>query len=270
MVTVPTSRQMQARPGVRATTRRRRWIKARGGRRPLGATVTGLHQVCTVSAQTRAPLPRPPRVARMPALHPPVPGPVVRPFSYSEARPFVAGAHRGVDFAGLPGAVVRAACAGRVAWARGSVVVLRCGGFRVAVLPLAALSVRTGERIRPHERLGTLGRSPGHAGLHLGVRREGERFGYVDPESLLARRHGPPPPPVAGPGPRRTVRPTPAVPPVAPVRAAPAPGPAAVRILAPWPAWAGLAVFVLGAGGGTNVTLRRRRAAVVRSELARG
>ena len=51
----------------------------------------------------------------------------------------------------------------------------------------------------------------------------------------------------------------------APPRLAPpppaGPAPAAVRVLAPWPAWLGLAVLLAGAvGGGVRVGLRRRRA----------
>src|SRR3954471_23028247 len=121
-------------------------------------------------------------------LLPPLPGPVVRSFSYSPARPFVAGAHRGVDMRGAAGAVVRAACSGRVAWASGTVVTLRCGAWRVSLLPLATISVRAGSRVRAGARVGTLGHAPGHTGLHLGVRRAGDPFGYVDPEPMLARR----------------------------------------------------------------------------------
>src|SRR5947207_9106452 len=42
----------------------------------------------------------------------PVPGAVTRPFSYARDAPFVAGRHRGVDFAARRGSVVRAACGG--------------------------------------------------------------------------------------------------------------------------------------------------------------
>src|SRR3954447_24428364 len=128
-------------------------------------------------------------------LLPPLPGPVVRAFTYSPARPFAAGAHRGLNFSGAAGAVVRAACTGRVAWARAPVVTLRCGPWRVTLLPLATLSVRPGTWVHAGTRVGTLGRVPGHPGLHLGVRRAGDPFGYVDPEPMLTRRPrlGPPP-----------------------------------------------------------------------------
>src|SRR3954469_156985 len=101
-------------------------------------------------------------------LLPPLPGPIVRAFAYSPARPFAAGAHRGVDFSGAAGAVVRAACTGRVAWASGVVVTLRCGPWRVSLFPLASIAVRAGAPIRAGTRVGTLGSAPGHRGLHLG------------------------------------------------------------------------------------------------------
>src|SRR4051812_29488373 len=181
-------------------------------------------------------------------LLPPLPGPIVRDFAYSPARPFLAGAHRGVDFSGAAGAVVRAACAGRVAWAAGSVVSLRCGPWRVSLLPLATIAVRPGARIRAGTRVGTLGHAPGHPGLHLGVRRAGDPFGYVDPAPMLKRRPRVGPPPLA-------------VPPALPRARVPAPrlrpraGP--VRVLAPWPAWLGLSLLLAGAG--LRVRARRLR-----------
>src|SRR3954470_19692147 len=112
-----------------------------------------------------------------PPVHwrPPVPGAVVRPFAYDEARAFARGAHRGVDLAGRPGQTVRAACGGRVVTARaGFVVTLRCGPWRVTHLPLAAVFVHPGARVAAGARLGTLGTAGDHPGLHLGVRRAGD------------------------------------------------------------------------------------------------
>jgi hypothetical protein len=220
----------------------------------------------------------------------PVPGAVARPFAYGPG-PFRAGWHRGVDLSARLGAPVRATCAGRVATARPGLVTLRCGPWRVTHLPLATVSVRRGEVVAAGRPIGTLGASAGvgaggggHAGLHVGVRRAGERFGYVDPLRFFGasppgappipragpRRH---PPPAAVPRGGRSPRPVPAP------RAAPAPVgdplrapmpvgvrvfvPTGARALAPWPAWAGLALLLLGAaGGGVRIGVRRRRARV--------
>src|SRR5262245_46620252 len=111
----------------------------------------------------------------------PVGGPVDRAFDLG-ADPFAAGQHRGVDFAVRAGEVVRAPCRGRI---DGGVVTLRCGGWRVTVLPLATISVRPAAVVASGTRLGTAARSPSHAGLHLGVRPHGSRFGYVDPLRFL-------------------------------------------------------------------------------------
>lgn len=232
----------------------------------------------------------------------PLRAPVQREFDYDRGDPFRAGQHRGVDFAARPGAVVRAACSGAVATARARVVTVRCGAWRVTHLPLAAIAVRAGERVRAGAPLGRLGTLRGHAGLHLGVRRAGDRLAYVDPLPLLRARR-PPAHPVARRGPRPTTPPRATTPPLArpagaqvraplhaappplrtsapsgasvraPVVAAPlgAPVPAAVaagvRVSsgagAPWPAWVGLAVLLLGVvGGGVRIGVRRRGAAV--------
>ena len=125
----------------------------------------------------------------------PVPGPVARGFAYSPAEPFAAGRHRGVDLAARPGEAVRAPCSGVVAYAGRGVVTLRCGPWRVTHLPLATLTVRAGARVREGARLGTLAASREHLGLHLGVRRAGDRFAYVDPLPFLRPempRVGPP------------------------------------------------------------------------------
>jgi hypothetical protein len=116
----------------------------------------------------------------------------------------------------------------------------------VSYAPLNRIRVRAGRSIAAGAPLGiaAVGRHRAAAGhyrslsaglLHFGVRREGERFGYVDPLQFLAvRRAAPPPvvavrarPPRSGPRPRAR-----------PVRLTPA--------LAPWPVWLGL---VLGLSG---------------------
>lgn len=224
---------------------------------------------------------------------PPVPGHVARGFSYRASEPFAAGRHRGVDLAAAPGSTARAACTGRVVTARFAVVTLRCGPWRVTHLPLASVSVRAGALVMAGTPVGRVGTSAGHAGLHLGVRRAGAPFAYVDPLPFL-RGSSPSPPPAAVPAPRRDVprsgpreSPPRVGPRAAPApRGAPAPAPLAapaplvafpvpaspgVRVsmpeptggVAPWPAWAGLAVLLLGAvGGGVRIRVRRRRAAL--------
>jgi hypothetical protein len=146
----------------------------------------------------------------------PIPGEVARSFSYDRAAPFERGAHRGADLAARPGTPVRSACAGTVVHAgrvprHGRVVSVRCGARRVSYLPLASVSVRAGASVRTGARLGTVG--AGHGGLHLGIRREADPFGYEDPIRLLApspRSRAPKPLPLSR-HPRRTA-PRPAAP----------------------------------------------------------
>lgn len=197
----------------------------------------------------------------------PVDGEVARAFSYTRADPFAAGAHRGVDLAAAPGAAVRAACAGRVVHAgavagREQVVSLSCGERRVSFLPLAVVAVRAGDRVSAGAPIGTV--APGHGGLHVGVRRERDRFGYEDPLEQLAGSRRPsvpaPPPPV----PR-------SAPPAAPRAPAPRARPAwrspasvtepviGASAPAPWPVWAGLALLACGVAGSGTIAIRRRR-----------
>jgi hypothetical protein len=194
------------------------------------------------------------------------------------SNPFEAGRHRGVDFAAPAGAVVRAPCAGGIAVAgrvgsSGRVVTVLCGRWRVSHMPLATIAVRAGQTVERGATLGTLAASRAHSGLHLGVRRSGARFGYVDPLRFLTRDRDPPliggrrPPPI-----RTAPRPP---------RLGPAPGPVgrdrrAARLgpassanadsspnraagLAPWPAWAGLALVLAGVGVGWRRAARARR-----------
>lgn len=231
----------------------------------------------------------------------PVPGEVARPFDYSRAAPFAGGAHRGADIAAPPGTVVRSACPGRVVHAGAVagpelVVSVRCGSRRVTYLPLATVDVRPETTIRAGTRVGTLAR--GHPGLHFGVRRETDPFGYEDPLRLLSPPPRPAPPaaippsrrdrprtaprpaPRAAPAPPIAARPAPALPPrehrprpttAPPPRAAPptAAWPAAVprplaghppASLAPWPVWVGLAALLTGAIGSATFRVRRRAA----------
>jgi hypothetical protein len=148
----------------------------------------------------------------------PVPGPVAAGFRYDPARPFAAGARRGVDLRAAARSPVRAACSGRVThagavprWAVG--VSLRCGRFAATHLGLRGLLVHLGDRVRRGQRIGRVG----PAGvIRLGARLSTERFGWVDPLALVARERprgaplGPAPPPAArGASPRLGPRPAP-------------------------------------------------------------
>jgi hypothetical protein len=248
----------------------------------------------------------------------PVGGDVIGRFELA-ANPFQGGQHRGIDLEAAPGADVAAACSGRVVVAgrvgsSGRLVTVRCGRWRVTHMPMAHIAVRAGELIARGTRLGAVGASEDHTGLHLGVRREGHRFGYVDPLRFFSNAPFPPPasrPPTVNTRPpptRRTApheeprpltRPVPvataaprthpapraapapanleprAAPPPANLapRSAPAPANLAPRAapvrspssplgsdarararaarsggLAPWTAWAGLALVLAGAG----------------------
>jgi murein DD-endopeptidase MepM/ murein hydrolase activator NlpD len=256
-----------------AVVGRRRVFAARAAHAVFGAVaaVVGRRRVfaARAAAVALAALAAAPPAAQ--AWRRPVPGAVARAFAYSPAEPFVRGGHRGVDLRALPGATVRAACAGRVAFAGRAVVTLRCGPWRVTHLPLATFAVRAGERVREGTPLGTLAPSRDHRGLHVGVRRAGDPFGYVDPLRFLPDAGGPPvtlaPPGGEVPrvGPAGDGRPAP------PVSARPpalvsAPAPPGVRVPsvrppAPWPVWIGLALALLGAvGRGVRVRARNRRA----------
>ncbi|RFU20014.1 M23 family peptidase [Geodermatophilus marinus] len=120
----------------------------------------------------------------------PVEGAVTRPFD-DLPHPYAAG-HRGVDLAGSPGRVVRAAGDGTVVFAgmvagRPVVSVEHAGGLRTTYEPVTAL-VGAGRAVLRGEPLGTL--AAGHDGcpveacLHWGLRR-GET--YLDPLTLLSR-----------------------------------------------------------------------------------
>jgi murein DD-endopeptidase MepM/ murein hydrolase activator NlpD len=194
------------------------------------------------TAGTTVPPPTPPDTSREVGASRwirPVRGPATRLFDLGPDR-FARGQHRGVDLDATPGESVRSACGGRVAFAgrvAGSgTVSVRCGPWRVSYAPLARIAVRAGARVAPGRRLG---RVAGDEPLHLGVRREADPFGYVDPLLFLAAAADRAPPPVV---PARLPRPAP--------RVRPAPGPArASPGVAPWPVWVGLALLMTGLAG---------------------
>jgi hypothetical protein len=204
----------------------------------------------------------------------PLPAELVQAFTYSRARPFAAGARRGIDVAGRPGARVGAACAGRVTFAGrvpagGRAVSVRCGALVATHLGLGWLAVRRGTVVAAGARLGALGAG---GRLRLGARRAADRFGYVDPLRLLGDgpAAGPVPAVPLGRAPRAPARHRAPVPVRRPARlpqvAAPA-APGAPPARTPVVAWAGLVVLVAGVPIGGLVRRDRRRRA--RPRLAR-
>jgi murein DD-endopeptidase MepM/ murein hydrolase activator NlpD len=133
-----------------------------------------------------APPPAAPRVV----YRLPLPGParVTRPFQ-APPQPWLPG-HRGVDLAAAPGAPVRAAGAGTVAFA-GSVAgvpvvsIQHPDGLRTTYVPVVA-GLHAGAAVVAGDPIGTL--QPGHPGcpvaacLHWGLRSGAT---YLDPMSLL-------------------------------------------------------------------------------------
>ena len=121
--------------------------------------------------------------------------PVVRPFA-PPPRPWLPG-HRGVDLGAAPGATVRSAGSGAVAfagWVAGRPVVSvdHPNGLRTTYEPVVP-SVVAGQAVRAGDVLGVL--AAGHAGcpvaacLHWGLRSgSGSDAEYLDPLSLLGQR----------------------------------------------------------------------------------
>jgi hypothetical protein len=172
----------------------------------------------------------------------PVRGPVLRGFAYSPAAPFVRGARRGADFAARPGERVVAPCGGQISFSGtvprfGAAVSIRCGALVATLLRVRA--ARRGAVARG----AVVGRATGN--VRLGARRAAERFGYVDPLSLIGMDRPVGPAPLAPPPVRVPRRPWPA-----------APHPAVARV--PWPAWVGLGLLGSLLGPWAVSTSRRR------------
>jgi hypothetical protein len=205
----------------------------------------------------------------------PLHGPIEQRFSYTPTTPFTRGQHRGITIAGAAGTPVEAVCPGRVSFAgalphrRAEGVAVNCGALTATYLRLASVAVRRGEAVAAGDRLGRVGAR----GLHLGARRTGRRWDYVDPLSLLGKDPVGRPGPLVrvprwrlGPGPLGA-RPRPAplpLPAPSPLqRSDPASGSAQPAV--PLVAWLGLALL---AGALPALGLRRRRQSQRRSEAA--
>jgi hypothetical protein len=179
----------------------------------------------------------------------PVRGEVVRHFVLDRREPFAKGQHRGIDIQAHQGTPVRSACAGDVRFAgtvprHGRTVSVTCGALVATYLDLSSMAVRRGQRLAQGQRLGTSGPR-----LHFGVRHTADRFGYIDPLTLLpATSPGRAPPPI----PLDARRPRPPLIPRAEAAQRPP--------RTPTPIWAGLALLGLSVPGLAVIGARRRRA----------
>ena len=224
----------------------------------------------------------------LPALatpwHWPLHGPVQERFAYTPTTPFARGQHRGITIGGPAGAPVRAACTGRVTFAgalprsRGAGVTVNCGALTATYLRLVSVAVRQGDQVAVGDHLGRLG----PRGLHLGARRTGRRWDYVDPLALFASEPGTHPTPLVR-APRWRIGPRPLGAPARP-RPSPsrnplplplplrwsAPVAAAARPAVPLVAWLGLALLAgaLPALGLQHPRRRRRPREAARSRHA--
>ncbi len=127
-------------------------------------------------------VPDPPAAAQVAVTYrPPVDAPVIDPFR-EPTSPYGPG-NRGIDYATVPGTVVRAVAAGTVTFA-GSVAgtryvtVTHADGLRSSYGGLASVSVVEGQVVAAGDEVGRAGPT-----LHLGIRRGDE---YLDPEVLFA------------------------------------------------------------------------------------
>src|SRR3982751_6477616 len=95
----------------------------------------------------------------------PVDGPVLRPFDFDRAHPYVAGQHRGVDLGARAGTSVRAPTSGIVAFAGtvpggGKTISLETqSGYTATLLHLGSIGVRRGAHVAEGATVGTVGPS---------------------------------------------------------------------------------------------------------------
>jgi murein DD-endopeptidase MepM/ murein hydrolase activator NlpD len=152
-------------------------------------TISKLPEAAAVAPEPAPkPSPKPSTAASDPELRWPAPGKLVRGFTPGGAR-----VHRGIDIAGPLGSAVRAAAAGKVAFAGsdpklGNVVVIDHGqGWATAYAKLQKPTVKKGDKVRAGERVGLLGNTgeTPRTELHFEVRRYNLP---VDPERALPER----------------------------------------------------------------------------------
>ncbi len=191
----------------------------------------------------------------------PVPGAVVRRFRLARD-PFARGQHRGVTLAAAPGAAVLAPCTGRVRFAgtvgtSGPTVTIGCGALNATLTHLGAVLTARRAGVAAGQVVGRMGPD---GIVQLGARVRAQRFGYLDPLTLLAAESAP----RLGPAPPPGRRPFAPPPPLAP-RPTTAPAPATLPFGSAWlPAGLGLlgAAGLFGAARTVAPLLRRRRLAV--------
>jgi hypothetical protein len=126
----------------------------------------------------------------------PVQGPVLQPFAYDKANPYLSGQHRGIDIgADAMGEPVRAPADGTVSFAgtvptNGACVTIETAdGYSVTLTHLGSIGVAKGAEVAEGDEVGTIGPS-GTAEVdepyvHLGIRVTSDPDGYVDPLGLL-------------------------------------------------------------------------------------
>lgn len=127
--------------------------------------------------------------AAAPWLIPPVDGPIASRFQVPSSQ--WGPGHRGIDYLVPAGTAVRAAAAGRVAFAGSvagslAVTIEHDGGLETTYSRLGEIDVEVGDAVDAGRWLGRSGASHpfGGDGLHFGVKLDGD---YVDPERFLGR-----------------------------------------------------------------------------------
>lgn len=190
----------------------------------------------------------------------PVDGAVAEGFTYARETPFVAGARRGTDLRARRGEPVLAACSGVVAYSgavpgRGNGVTIRCGTLVATELGLGSVAVAGGSSVA---RGAVVGRAGGAGVVRLGARVAADRFGWVDPLSLIGPDRLPPPAAPLAPRVRRPARPVRL--PEPPRAPAPSAGPQSPGFRVPAGVLVGGVLVLAGTGVGAGAGRRKLRA----------